>query len=389
MNNNKHHRIALVINTDGLEYDDRVRKEIISTQKLFPNVEFKIFAIIGGKENNKDTEGVTSYGTPYKTYYLKSREKYKNGEKDFRKLFEFTHKVLPDIKGYEAVWFAEITGALTLMFARNKYILWDLHEIPSLFFGNIITKCALKYIFHKCNVVLHANPARIDYIKGLGLISDPSKHIALRNYPNFDDVDTEYDKKYFDCKEWINGRRCVYLQGLFADRRSPIETISAIMNTPDLIAIVVGPFDNEILDKLYDKYGKNALNERVRFIGQIPQLKIPQYVLLCRFSLIFYKNVSANNYYCEANRFYQSIVLGVPVVCGNNPSMREIIEKYGVGISIDDDGSSIDEITKGIETLMNNESEIRTNISNNKNQFLWDSQEPIISEAISKFIPVI
>lgn len=379
-------KIALVVNTDGLEYDDRIRKEITSIQKLFPNIEFKIFAMIGGKENNKNSEGVTSYGTPYKTYYLKSREKYKNGEKDFIKLLEFTIKVLPDIRKYEAVWFAEITGAFALMLSRNKYVLWDLHEIPARFFRNAITKLALKYIFHKCNVVLHANEARIDYMKGLGLITKPSKHFALRNYPNFEDIDTQYDQKYYDCKKWINGRRCAYLQGLFAERRAPFETISAVMNTPDLIAIVVGSFENNILDRLNEKYGKSKIKERIRFIGKVPQLKIPQYLQLCYLSLVFYKNVNANNYYCEANRFYQSIIQEVPVVCGNNPSMKEIVNKYGVGVSIDDDGSCIDEIMKGITNLMDNESEIRTSIKKYKKRFLWESQEPVISKVISHYI---
>lgn len=386
MNSVESHKIALVISTDGLEYDDRVRKEILSIQKLFPNVSFKIFAIIGGKENNKKTEGVTSYGTPYKTYYLKSREKYKNGQKDYIKLFEFTFKVLPDIRSFEAVWFAEITGGLALMLSHNKYMLWDLHELPALFFKNRITKLALKFLFHKCNVVLHANNARIDYMKGLGLISDPSKHYAIRNYPNFEDIDSEYDQKYYDCKEWINGRNCVYLQGLFAERRAPFETISAVIDTSNLLAIVVGPFDKSVLAKLNNKYGENKVAERIRFIGPVPQLKIPQYLQLCYFSLVFYKNVSANNYYCEANRFYQSIILGIPVVCGNNPPMKEIIDKYGVGVSINDDGSNIEEIKNGISKLFAHESEIRTMISINKNLFLWESQEATLKKAFLSFI---
>ena len=66
-------RIALVIKTDGLEYDDRVRKEILTTQKLFPNVEFKIFVMF---PENKETDGVTSYGVPYHSVYIPSRDKY-------------------------------------------------------------------------------------------------------------------------------------------------------------------------------------------------------------------------------------------------------------------------------------------------------------------------
>ena len=57
----KERKIALVIKTEGLEYDDRVRKEILTVEKIYPNVKFKIFAMLPG---NKEREGVTEYGTP-------------------------------------------------------------------------------------------------------------------------------------------------------------------------------------------------------------------------------------------------------------------------------------------------------------------------------------
>ena len=69
MDKNKQYKIALVLYTQGLDYDDRIRKEMLSIKSLFPNIDFKIFAV---EPNNREENGVTSYGIAYCIPYLKS-----------------------------------------------------------------------------------------------------------------------------------------------------------------------------------------------------------------------------------------------------------------------------------------------------------------------------
>ena len=95
-------------------------------------------------------------------------------------------------------------------------------------------------------------------------------------------------------------------------------------------------------------------------------------------SLVFYKNTSPNNYYCEANRLYQSIVNGIPVVVGNNPTMKYLVEKYNIGISIDSDGSDYVMIVKAIEEIINNYSSFKVNVMQNKSHLNWESQHTSI-----------
>ena len=45
MDKNRQYKIALVLYTQGIDYDDRIRKEMLSIMKLYPNVSFKIFAV--------------------------------------------------------------------------------------------------------------------------------------------------------------------------------------------------------------------------------------------------------------------------------------------------------------------------------------------------------
>lgn len=377
-------RIALIIFSEGLEYDDRIRKEMLSIQSLFPDLTFKVFVLFDNGKNVSE-EGVTSYGVPYKSYKLKSRELFKGGSFKYLKTIEFTMKVFPDIKDFDAVWCGEIATALFLEVIHNKPLLWDLHELPMLLLGSSLRRRFLRHLFSKCSVVLHANQDRIEYLKSLGVIEDPEKHYALRNYPNFYDVDKEYDEKYYSFVDWKGNRECVYLQGLFAERRAPFETISAVMDFGSLAAVVVGSFDKGVLEVLKSKYG-NAIKERIFFAGKIPQLKIPQYVSQCSFSMVFYKHVNANNIYCEANRFYQSLLMGVPVICGNNPPMKRIIDEYGCGVCVNDDGNSIEKIRYGIQTYFENRKTIIKKVSDSKKSFLWDSQNEIIRAFVKKYL---
>ena len=70
MNKNSICRIAMVIYTD-LRFDDRVRKEILTIQRIFPNVSFKIFVLF---PDNRNEEGVTDYGVPYKAIHSGDRK---------------------------------------------------------------------------------------------------------------------------------------------------------------------------------------------------------------------------------------------------------------------------------------------------------------------------
>lgn len=374
-------KIALVIKTEGLEYDDRVRKEILTVQKLFPNVCFKIFAML---PENKEEEGITRYNVPYKSIYIPARDKYPSATKTTLKAWQFYQAVKKEVMNYDAVWVANVDAAFVPMFLPHKRILWDLHELPLQFTGNWPMKQLLRRTFNRCKIVLHANPQRADYLNSLGVIKNKSKHIAVRNYPNFDDVDSERDETFNNFLKWKGERKCVYLQGLSEERRAAYESVAAVLKQGDLAAVVVGRMFPDSLERLKKDFGEDILKERILFVGKIAQLKIPQYVAECQISLVFYKNVQPNNWYCEANRFYQSVILGLPVVTGNNPSMKELVDKFGFGVSIDDDGGNIEKIVEAMNQILKNYDQYHKNTIANRYNLLWDNQEGVIKGIIEK-----
>lgn len=380
MKNSKQYKMALVIKTDGLEYDDRVRKEILTVQKLYPNISFKIFAML---PENKETEGVTGYGVPYKSVYVPARDKYPSAKKPMLKAYQFYKALKHDVEEFDALWAANVDTSFFPMLAKNDRILWDLHELPDRYLVSGWKKALLRYIFKRCRVVLHANPQRANYLQQVGVLTDSSKHFAIRNFPNFDDEEKETDVLFDDFMKWKGDRKCVYLQGLTNDSRAAYETIKAVLEFPELCAVVIGGFDVDTKERLVKEYG-DSLNDHICFIGKVAQLRIPHYVKQCYMSLIFYKNVRPNNYYCEANRFYQAIIMGLPVVVGNNPSMKELVEEYGFGVSIDDDGRDVAKITEGIKKVVCNYHTYKDNILRNRDNLLWNKQESEFEKVIER-----
>jgi glycosyltransferase involved in cell wall biosynthesis len=78
--------------------------------------------------------------------------------------------------------------------------------------------------------------------------------------------------------------------------------------------------------------------------------------------------------------------MGLPVVTGNNPSMKEIVEKYGFGVSLDDDGSSVEKIVEGLNQVLSNYEVYHNNTLQHRKQLLWDNQEPVIMSIVEKLL---
>ena len=369
-------KIAMILDTGGLEYDDRVRKEILSIQKIYPNVSFKAFVRL---PQNMEEEGVSSYGTPYKSLYIKAREKYPSSTKLFLKGYQLYKNVKHDLRSFDVIWTVDVESAFVTLFYKTDSLIWDLHELPMRFMDKWWKRMVLKYMFSRCKAVIHASPQRIKCLSDMGLISNPEKHFALRNYQSDNEGDHLMGDETFDqFVRWKGERKCVYLQGLGGDSRASYETIASVMRTPDLYAVVLGNFDKDAHAKLKREF--RDLTDRVFFTGLILQQYIEKYVEQCYMSIVFYKNISLNNWYCDSNRLYLSILKGLPVVVGNNPTMKDIVEQYGLGVSIDDDGHDENKIRKGINDVMAHYDEYRKNALSHKEVFLWESQEHVIKE---------
>src|SRR5699024_725074 len=111
--------------------------------------------------------------------------------------------------------------------------------------------------------------------------------------------------------------------------------------TENINLVIMGSVEAEIQSYIE---GHN-LSDRV-FCKFVSQEEIIHFVDNALLSIVLYKQNSPNNLYCEPNRLYQLITRGIPVIVGNNPPMKNIIDKFDAGIVLPDDGSNSETLVK-------------------------------------------
>jgi len=365
---NKKIKIAFVARTIGLEYDDRIRKESLA----LTNQGAEVFIYVNFADNREEN-GLTSYGIAYKSFKLKSRDLLPSSKFLLIKSIDFYFNVRKYLSDYDVVWaHEEYTYLFPLLIEKDKCI-WDLHEIPFRF-EHAIMKPIFHYIESRSKKLIHANKYRIQYLKSSGVIKYPEKNVYLNNYP--DDnflLSNSIDNEYSNFMKWLgDDSKYVYLQGLTVERRYPLQTIEAIMETSNLRAIVVGEFNKDAYEILEKKYSLE-LNERIYFRGMVNQLDITAYIKNALFSIVLYDTKTPNNRYCEPNRLYQSILMGIPVIVGCNEPMKKLVDFNKFGISLESDGSKLEDIVNAIDNLLSNYQYYLTAVTNNTKHLVWSN----------------
>ncbi len=364
----KRRKIGFVLRAGSLEYDDRVRKECCSLSQKFDITIFVAF------ENNKEEEGVTSYGIPYKSFRLRTREYLKSGKYLFVKAFEFYWKVRPHLRNYDIVWAHEEYTFIFVLLLNTNLLIWDLHEIPDRF-----NRPILRNVFHiierRCLRIIHGNQYRFEYLKKNGLVIHTEKHTFLRNYPDLNFISSKLENPSFtSIFQWLKDQPFVYLQGIMNETRYPSNTLEALITLTDYKIVVVGSMNEKyLIENLIKKFG-HVFNERIYFTGMLNQLETPFLLKKSIFSMIFYQVNTPNERYCEANRFYQSLALGIPVITGCNEPMAEIISAYNCGVNLKGDGSDIADIKNAISCFVEGYRKFKNNAELVKENFIWSDE---------------
>lgn len=357
-------RIAIVVKTNDIDYDDRVRKVALALSKHYY---VKIFAVI---DNNSRFCGKSKYGVDLEVIKLRSRDFLPQAKFLLVKSIDFYLSVIFKIRKFDAFWYNEEKTFLFPLFASNNQIfVWDQHEVPLLFCKGFRRKI-FQLIEQKAQRIFHANIERIEYLKSIQLIKNIMKHSVIHNYPDNTFINSIFIPScYNSFKDWLGTDKYIYIQGLAVKERMPYNTISSILEASTYKIIVVGSVDRDELLKLRSKYVN--LNNRVFFAGMVKQLEIPLLLRYAQFSIILYKKCDANNRYCEANRMYQAIALGVPVIVGNNESMESIV-KDKFGIVLNSDGSDFDDLKMSIIMMNDNLPFFKHTCCLHSKEFVWN-----------------
>jgi glycosyltransferase involved in cell wall biosynthesis len=378
--------VLMLLNTTGIEYDDRVRKESATLLAAGANPEILVI-----ETSNRAALGTTEAGVGYRALPLLTRRLLPRQRGLILKALEMYgrfawHVVLrrPRTLWLHDTYLAGFVpiAALLRRLRVIRRIVWDQHELPSeRVLGSAWRMRALELLGRLCDVIVVASQSRKEYLADR-MGSWSSRMASLENYPDHRFAALPREPLPERVSMWLEGRPYFVAQGGAAPVRRFEELVGAVMKLEGVACVVIGPVVPASLDRLDQRHG-DIWRKRVYFTGFLPQMELHPIVDHALASVVLYARVSENNWNCAPNRLFQAIVRGVPVLAGANPPMARVIERHGCGVVLGTDGSDVDELASAMSSFLVERGRFRSEAAVAGRNLLWESQTPILLEILA------
>lgn len=377
-------KVLMMINTTGLEYDDRLRKEALSLRRLGCHVE-----ILAMEYANQAAQRVVYQSVPARTIRLRSRGWFARSKGLWLKVPEMYARFLAAIVRThpDVIWFHSLglTGLAPFLILMRRIgfiqrLIWDQHELPSDHL--LAAKCFLTlfvWLLNGCDYVVMANEQRGDLVQELldDELSTPIE--VLENYPDREFIDLPKHKLPSEIERWLEGIPYVLAQGGANPNRHLEELVDAVMTLDCPKLVVVGPYQQQQIDQLHGLHGEE-FPEKVLFTGFVPQMDIVSYIDHALVSVVFYDTSVTNGRLCASNRLYQAICRGTPVIVSENPPMKDVVDQYGFGLVVDCGSSK--SIVQALKKIISSQRLYRERAMTCSEVFVWEDQIERIREIL-------
>lgn len=317
----KNDKILMILKTNNLSKDQRVLKEIESLQEIdfFSTLLVAHNDTTNSKKYSFPIHSIKLYGgaTPKKTVIRVI------GASQF--YFKAIKYILKNKHNYlwvnDPIMFPLIVMARTLK--PSIKIIWDHHELPPEWFLNsLFFKYIFKLSYRYSDIVIHANKPRKEYLESILKFKHKSSYI-LSNYPKINSCLSFEVTLPKDAETWIQEGKFIYIQNSLQENRFGHIIINAAIELGYKV-IHAGKIDYEYIEK----YGLKSKN--VLFTGYLEPYQINKLLNYCELTVILYKQNSYNQKYCDANRLYQAMYFGTPLIIGNNPPLVDATQGYNL-----------------------------------------------------------
>lgn len=186
-------------------------------------------------------------------------------------------------------------------------------------------KDAVKY----CDLFISANEERAIISKEYYRFK--CKYIVFNNMHKIkeEEVGFEFADKYKHA--FLSDKLTIVYGGGIAEDRGTFALVDAVKSNKKLYLLVAGAEWNN-LQKFNDKLEQDAI-ENVEYVGYVSRREWGYILKNAAASVVFYDpSVSLNFKFCASGKGYESLFMGVPIICSENPPLISLCEKYKCGI---------------------------------------------------------
>jgi len=278
-----------------------------------------------------------------------------------------------------SIFFAEdiYTLPFAVIFGKLKRvkIFYDSREL----YGFLAGLNERKFVQHFWKTVEKFFIKRVDHIittgnMDSGVLKDMygvNNTVVVRNLPRFYKPAQQTDLRN---QLGINKDKKILLyQGVVLKGRG-IEKIYDIL--PDLSQVVFVLIGGGELEDYYKKLAvERKVIDQVFFIGKFSQEDLHKLTPAADVGIALIENISKSYFYALPNKLFEYIMAEVPVIVSNLPQMKEIVEKFNVGFSVDPDNR--DELISALKNLKSDEmlyKKFKQNCKTASEELNWENE---------------
>ncbi|NMD03473.1 MAG: glycosyltransferase family 4 protein, partial [Bacteroidales bacterium] len=173
--------------------------------------------------------------------------------------------------------------------------------------------------------------------------------------------------------------------GINADKGGE-ELIEAVRITENVSLLIVGSGD--ILEDLEKMVTTMDLGRRVRFVPKLKWEELMRYTKSVDAGMCLEKGTNLNYRFSIPNKLCDYISAGIPVVAGNLPEIKKIVEGYRCGIIIPDITSL--NISQAVIELRDNgnlRNELKRNSSAASEELNWENESLKVASFYRALLP--
>jgi glycosyltransferase involved in cell wall biosynthesis len=316
----------------------------------------------------------------YKTINIKS-----SVASNILKYFDVFLKIISWLKGkkYDVVYAHDFSAALPALFMKvfkkcDKMI-YDAHElfIPedgvSFSARDRFFYWLEKELIKRADLIICAQEKRGELM--VNHFKLKTKPVTIRNISKLPQTTVQLEsslQKKCDVFFMKKGITIVYAGALATDRKLD-ELVSDVAELGEgyKLLFVGNGSDSERLQNIAKEY----TNLTCCFLGNIPYAHLSNVLNRCDIGYLCYPVDKLNNIYCASNKVYEYASINLPIVANDNPTVKEIFDKWLIGICSDDFQSAIRTIVADFDNFK--EGSIKFNSENS-----WEDEAEILRNEV-------
>ncbi len=219
------------------------------------------------------------------------------------------------------------------------------------------------YVFRKADVILHAEQHRMEYCQRH--YRSRAQHFLLENLPDW------FPRGDARLRPSVPPVRLLYL-GAFRSSRKCVEMANIVGSLCDN-----GPIEMDFIgfgDPAYTQAltsAAKASNGRVQVLPPVPHGQISKAMSGYHIGFVYYEARNLTTLYCAPNKLYQYVMHGLPVISSPNPSVRDIVREYCLGVCLE--ALTAEKVRDAVDRVL--KENMAANITEKvRRRFSWNNQ---------------